>query len=91
MLGALNIDKSAVLALSADPEKSGNARLSARNVEELTLVRADQLTCFEMLNNRYLIIEKAELEAWLSGASAQTDKQAARAAAGKKTTSKAEG
>lgn len=119
MLGALNIDKSAVLALSADPEKSGNPRLSARNVDELTLVRADQLTCFEMLNNRYLIIEKAELEAWLSGASAQTDKQAklepkgkgngarddrkprpkrghavkqaARAAAGKKTTSKAEG
>lgn len=76
MLGALNIDKSAVLALSADPAKSGNARLSARNVDELTLVRADQLTCFELLNNRFLIIEKAELEAWLSGPSSQTDKQA---------------
>jgi large subunit ribosomal protein L4 len=76
MLGALKVDKSAVLALSASPEKSGNARLSARNVEGVTLVRADQLTCFDMLNSRYLIIEKDELEAWLSGPSSQTDKQA---------------
>ena len=76
MLGALNIDKSAVLALSPDPERSGNARLSARNVEDLTLVRADQLTCFDMLNSRYLVIEQSELEAWLAGPSSQTDKQA---------------
>lgn len=76
MLANLKIDKSAVLALSPDPERSGKARLSARNVDEVTLIRADQLTCFELLNNRYLIIEKAELEAWLSGASSQTDKSA---------------
>lgn len=76
MLGALKIDKSAVLALSPSPERSAKTRLSARNVDGVTLVRADQLTCFELLNNRYLIIEKAELEAWLTGASSQTDKTA---------------
>ncbi|MEM0982616.1 MAG: 50S ribosomal protein L4 [Planctomycetota bacterium] len=76
LMGALNVDRSALLALSPDAERSKNARLSARNVDEVTLCRADQLTCFEMLNNRYLVIEKDELEAWLSGASSQTDKSA---------------
>lgn len=76
MLAALKIEKSAVLALSPDPERSSKTRLSARNVDDLTLVRADQLTCFEMLNNRFLIIEKAELEAWLIGASSQIGKDA---------------
>ncbi|MEM1331160.1 MAG: 50S ribosomal protein L4 [Planctomycetota bacterium] len=73
-LSALKIDRTALVALSGDPAKSKNARLSARNVEHVDLCRADQLTCFEMLNHRYLVIEKSELEAWLSGASSQTKK-----------------
>lgn len=76
MLEALRIDGTALLALPVDPEKSGRARLSARNVDGLSLCRADQLTCFEMLNHRYLVIERAELESWLSGPSAQTGKDA---------------
>jgi hypothetical protein len=35
---------------------------------------ADQLTAFEMLNHRYLVIGRDELEAWLNGPSSQTDK-----------------
>lgn len=75
-IGGLGIDKKALVALSPDAEKSRNARLSGRNVENVTLCRADQLTCFEMLNHRYLVIDRADLEAWLSGPSSQTDKQA---------------
>lgn len=75
-ISGLGIEKKALVALSPDAEKSRNARLSGRNVENVTLCRADQLTCFEMLNHRYLVIDRADLEAWLSGPSSQTDKQA---------------
>lgn len=76
LLGSLKVDNTALLALSPDPERSGATRLSARNVDGVSLCRADQLTCFEMLNHRYLVIEKGELEAWLNGPSGQTDKRA---------------
>jgi large subunit ribosomal protein L4 len=65
-----------LVALSGDPEKSQKARLSARNIDDVTLCRADAMNAFELLNHRYLVIEKAELEAWLSGASSQTGKEA---------------
>jgi large subunit ribosomal protein L4 len=75
-LRSINIDRTALVALSADPAKSRNARLSARNIDDVTLCRADQLNCFQMLNSRYLVIEKDELEAWLNGPSSQTGKSA---------------
>ncbi len=75
-LDAIKIDNTALLALSGDAEKSGATRRSAKNIDGVTLCRADQLTCFEMLNNRYLVIEQGELEAWLSGPSGQTGKDA---------------
>lgn len=80
-MGAIGIDRTALVALSPEKEASKNAILSARNVPDVTLCRADQLTCFEMLNHRYLVIGKAELEAWLSGASSQTGKRAREEAA----------
>ena len=72
-LKAVGVDGTALVALNTASEA---ARKSARNLEGVTLCRSDQLTCFEMLNHRYLVIEKAELEAWLAGPSAQTDKSA---------------
>lgn len=75
-LKALGVDRTALVALSNDPARSRNARLSARNIDDVTLCRADQLTCFEMLNSRYLVIEKGDLEAWLTGPSSQTGKEA---------------
>lgn len=75
MLKALKIDHRALVALP-EGERGKNARLSARNIADVTLCRADQLTCFELLNHRYLVIEKGELEAWLTGPSSQTDKSA---------------
>jgi large subunit ribosomal protein L4 len=82
-LGALGIERTALVALSGDKEKSKNAALSARNVPNVTLCRADQLTCFEMLNHRFLVIGKEELESWLSGPSSQTGKDARTAPMGR--------
>ncbi|MFG0307025.1 MAG: 50S ribosomal protein L4 [Phycisphaerales bacterium JB040] len=75
-LKSLGIEKSALLALSPDSEKSKNARLSARNIDGVSMCRADQLTAFEMLNSRHLVIDRADLEEWLAGPSSQTGKDA---------------
>jgi large subunit ribosomal protein L4 len=75
-LEALKVDKKALVALSPDENKARNARLSGRNLESVTLCRADQLNCFEMLNHRYLVIGKTDLENWLKGPSSQTGKEA---------------
>jgi large subunit ribosomal protein L4 len=75
-LAAVGVDRSALIALSPDPQASRNARLSARNINDITLCRADQLNCFQMLNHRYLVIGKGDLQAWLSGPSSQTGKDA---------------
>jgi len=75
-LEAIKVDRAALVALPMDGEKAANARLSARNVDGVRLCRADQLNCFELLNHRYLVIGKADLEAWLAGPSSQTGKEA---------------
>lgn len=76
MLEALKIDRKALVALSMDGDASRAARLSARNIDDVTLCRIDQLNCFEMLNHRFLVISKGDLEAWLNGPSSRTDKSA---------------
>lgn len=75
-LEAIKVEKTTLLALSADEGQVHNARLSARNMEDVTLCRADQLNCFQLLNHRYLVISKGDLEAWLAGPSSQTGKDA---------------
>ncbi|MFI4897692.1 MAG: 50S ribosomal protein L4 [Phycisphaerales bacterium JB059] len=76
LISGLGIDQTALVALSTDPAKSENARRSSRNVDGVTTCRADSLNCFEMLNHRYLVIAREDLEAWLSGPSSQTGKDA---------------
>jgi len=73
-LDAIKVDRASLVALSGDAEKSKNARMSARNVEGVSICRADQLNAYEMLNNRFLVIDKADLEAWLAGPSAHIGK-----------------
>jgi large subunit ribosomal protein L4 len=72
-LEALKVDKTALVAVNAGDEKT---RLAARNVENIELCKPESLNCFQMLNNKYLVIGKAELEAWLKGPSSQTGKDA---------------
>lgn len=75
-LEAVKVDRSAIVALSADENKSRNTRLSARNVDGVRLIRIDQLNAFEMLNHRYVVVGRTELEGWLKGPSSQTGKDA---------------
>jgi large subunit ribosomal protein L4 len=84
-LEAIKVDRSALVALPIEGETAANARLSARNVEGVTLCRADQLNCFDLLNHRYLVIGKGELESWLKGPWSQTGKDAKTAPMGRKS------
>ncbi len=89
-LEALKVDRTALVALPATTDASKNAVLSGRNVEGVKMVPVSQLNCFEMLNHRYLIISKADLEAWLTGPSSQTGKDAKTAPMGSKKPAAAE-
>ncbi|HBS29012.1 MAG TPA: 50S ribosomal protein L4 [Phycisphaerales bacterium] len=73
LLEACQINRSCVVALA--PENA-NARLSARNLDDVTVCSSRQLTCWEMLNHRFMIISKADLQAWIDGPSRLTDKSA---------------
>ncbi|RMH30134.1 MAG: 50S ribosomal protein L4 [Planctomycetota bacterium] len=73
MIDALGVDRSCLVAI--DPANR-NARLSARNVPGVDTLPPAQMTCYELLNHRFLVIARADLEAWLDGPSAGTDKRA---------------
>jgi len=75
-LEAIKVDASALVALGSDAAQTKNARLSARNIEGVSLVHSTDINAFNMLNHRYLVITKAELESWLTGPSSQTGKDA---------------
>jgi large subunit ribosomal protein L4 len=80
LLEALKIEgTSALVAINGADEQT---RLAARNVEGVELCKPDSLNAFEMLNNRYLVISKADLQAWLTGPSSQTGKNAKSAPLG---------
>lgn len=64
ILKALGIDRTCLVALD---RSNRNAALSARNLENVDTVRADQINVFELLNHRYLVVDKASLEAFLDG------------------------
>ncbi len=81
-LKAIKIDGSALVAVAQD---NVNVRKSGRNIDGVTLTPAQQLNCFEMLNHRYLVVTRADLEAWLSGPSGQTNKEAKTNPLGRKT------
>ena len=81
LLQACKIDRSCLVALA---EGNENARLSARNIDDLSVCNSRSLNCFEMLNHRYLIISKEDLLAWIEGPSSQTDKASTERFASKK-------
>lgn len=71
LLEALGVDRSCLVAVSAE---NRNAGLGARNIEGVTLCNSESMTCFEMLNSRYMVISKGDLQAWLTGPGSQTGK-----------------
>ncbi len=73
MLGAVGVDRTCLMVIG---EGNENLKLGARNLPEVTTVPANEMTCFEMLNHRFVVISKSDLEAWLKGASSRTTKTA---------------
>ena len=73
---AVGAETNTLVAFSMDEDAAKFGRLSCRNLDGVESVRIDQINCFELLNHRYLVVSKADLEAWLSGPSSQTDKAA---------------
>jgi large subunit ribosomal protein L4 len=72
-LESLKVDRSALVAVAPD---NVNVRMSGRNLEQVTICHSQQINAFNMLNHRYLIIAKDQLESFLAGPSAQIDKSA---------------
>jgi large subunit ribosomal protein L4 len=78
-LRAIGVDKTALVALGVLTTEAGSndsVRRAARNIDDVCLCSAAGLNAFDMLNHRFLVIGKGELEAWLKGPSSQTDKSA---------------
>lgn len=63
ILQNLEINRSCLLALE---DTRGHEAQSAANVEHVSLTRIDQLNAYDLLNHRYLMVEKQTLVQWLS-------------------------
>ena len=67
LLEALKIDRTCLVALSAT---QGAEAQSAANLDNVSLIRVDQLNAFDLLNHRFLLVEKDVLAAWIDRAPA---------------------
>ncbi len=68
LLQSLEIDRSCLVALS---NVTGNEARSAKNIQSVSLTQIDRLNAFDLLNHRYLLADKASLQAWLDRAKQQ--------------------
>ena len=64
MLGALGVNRTCLVAL---PHTTREAALSARNIAEVDTIRIDQLNVFDLLNHRFLVVDRATLESFIDG------------------------
>jgi large subunit ribosomal protein L4 len=64
MLDAVGVNRSCLVALDG---ANRNAALSARNLPDVDVVRIDQLNAFELLNHRFLVVDRAGLVSFLDG------------------------
>jgi len=73
VLKAGGVDRSCLVALNGANE---NARLSARNLDNVTVTRIEQLNAFDLLNHRYMVVDKASLQAFIDGSALKAVKEA---------------
>ncbi len=74
ILDAVGIDRSCLVAVDSE---NRNAAVSARNIEHVDTIRVDQLNVFELLNHRYLVVDRASMEAFLDGSAWKKEEDAA--------------
>lgn len=63
LLSALKIDRSCLLAL---PDTRGIEARSAKNLEDISLTQIDRLNAFDLLNHRYVLVERGVFETYLT-------------------------
>jgi large subunit ribosomal protein L4 len=64
IMGALGIDRSCLVVTAGGNE---NARLSARNIDGVGTTRVEQLSAFDLLNHRYVLVDKGSLQSFIDG------------------------
>jgi len=64
MIEAVGINRTCLVATA---KSNRNAMLSARNVANVDVCRIDQLNAFDLLNHRFLVVDKASLVSFLDG------------------------
>jgi large subunit ribosomal protein L4 len=64
LLEKLGVNRTSLLALAGNEK---NAALSARNIEDVQIIRMDQLNAYDLLSRRFLLVDKAAFTAWLEG------------------------
>ena len=57
-------DRTCLVAVAAD---NRNAMLSARNIDGVDVRRVEQLNAYDLLNHRYLVVDKASLASFIDG------------------------
>lgn len=64
VLKAVGVDRTCLVAVDG---ANRNAYLSARNLAGVDVVRVEQLSAFELLNHRFLLVDKSALQSFLDG------------------------
>jgi large subunit ribosomal protein L4 len=62
LLESLKIDRTCLVAL---PSITGHEAVSARNLDHINVTQLDRLNAFDLLNHRYLLVDKEAFEAYL--------------------------
>ena len=74
LLGALGINRTCLVAVQ---EGDLNTALSARNIADCTTILSNQLNAYDLLSKRFVVMEKAALEAFLAGSKTSNKEEAA--------------
>ena len=77
LLSALKVDRTCLVAVS---DVTSTAARSASNLEDVTVTQADRLNVFDLLNHRYLVVDRQSLLAFIDGSAfenASAEKEAA--------------
>jgi large subunit ribosomal protein L4 len=74
ILDAVGVNRSCLVAVDSE---NRNAAVSARNLDNVDTIRVDQLNVFELLNHRFLVVDKASIEGFLDGSAWKNDEEAA--------------
>ncbi len=64
LLEAVGVNRTCLVAFDSS---NMNGALSARNIDDVNTTRWDQLNVFEVLNHRFLVIDRASLQAFIDG------------------------